>query len=806
MAILCLLKNYNNYSNRIAKRSDFSDLVNYDYVIQKNINFNPNDGVNTEQIINWNEEWLPNYLVILSKDPGESEGEDPVILQRWFVTDTDRTRKGQYHLILRSDLVVNHYENILEAPMIVNRGMVNYNNPLVFNDEGFSFNQIKQSETLLRDRHSYFPYIVLYCAKNMTSKSGISVSTSFTGNFDLEISTPLENSIYNAGTYNSSAQSMDLLFQFTAQYSTHGVSNNWRFYKYTTSNGNLVDDGASPYPPQVSPITQNVISNNTTQLKNPLNTALSSSHMTQVLSAYKNGQTGKITDADKAIYDNIISTGGLKIKDSTGKFYQITATRTTKTNSNIRISPSVSGYNNLVNYIKDEFPEFTPNDLQPSTTSFYPFYATTTEYEYTLYAEYLANETFTVDVDPTGKVHTDDSECNIILFPYDNITVVTDGTHYITIDRDTQLNIARTIAREYTNSVIYDMQLLPYAPPSFLPCASYNTLHLEVLDEKQYTTFEYNNELKGVMLWADTANFSFDISIPITVNQSAVDYKIASNCDLWRLCSPNYNGQFEFNAAKNNGVTSFNIDVTYRPYNPYIHVNPKFNGIYGKDFDDARGLICQGDFSLPITGDSFAQYELNNKNYLNVFNRDIQHMDFVQRQERTAAGFQAVVGTIQGGVTGAAMGAMAGGGYGAIAGAAVGVTASSVGAAVDMSMLQERQREDRAYKKDMFSYQLGNIKALPYSLNKVTPLTWNNKIFPFIEYYTCTDEEKKILENRIKYDSMKLDCIDTLGNLILNYTEDNDMHFYSGSIIRLEGVDNHEAEEIYKELMKGVYL
>ena len=72
MAILCLLKNYNNYSNRIAKRSDFSDLVNYDYVIQKNINFNPNDGVNTEQIINWNEEWLPNYLVILSKDPGES--------------------------------------------------------------------------------------------------------------------------------------------------------------------------------------------------------------------------------------------------------------------------------------------------------------------------------------------------------------------------------------------------------------------------------------------------------------------------------------------------------------------------------------------------------------------------------------------------------------------------------------------------------------------------------------------------------------------------------------------------------------
>lgn len=50
--------------------------------------------------------------------------------------------------------------------------------------------------------------------------------------------------------------------------------------------------------------------------------------------------------------------------------------------------------------------------------------------------------------------------------------------------------------------------------------------------------------------------------------------------------SPNFNGQFEFSLAKNKqDITSFNVDYTYKPYAPYIHVNPIFNpdGLYGKD-------------------------------------------------------------------------------------------------------------------------------------------------------------------------------------------------------------------------------
>lgn len=62
----------------------------------------------------------------------------------------------------------------------------------------------------------------------------------------------------------------------------------------------------------------------------------------------------------------------------------------------------------------------------------------------------------------------------------------------------------------------------------------------------------------------------------------ATDIKVSDNCDSYRLVSPNYNGIFEFSLAKNGGsVDLFNVDYTYKPHNPYIHVNPKFAGIYG---------------------------------------------------------------------------------------------------------------------------------------------------------------------------------------------------------------------------------
>jgi hypothetical protein len=53
MATLVLFKNYNNYFNRRIKNLSYENMIaNYDYEILTNINFNPNDELSTEQIIN----------------------------------------------------------------------------------------------------------------------------------------------------------------------------------------------------------------------------------------------------------------------------------------------------------------------------------------------------------------------------------------------------------------------------------------------------------------------------------------------------------------------------------------------------------------------------------------------------------------------------------------------------------------------------------------------------------------------------------------------------------------------------------
>lgn len=82
----------------------------------------------------------------------------------------------------------------------------------------------------------------------------------------------------------------------------------------------------------------------------------------------------------------------------------------------------------------------------------------------------------------------------------------------------------------------------------------------------------------------------------------ALERKLANECDVVRLVSQNYSAIFEFSPAKSGGVDGFLADCTYKPWSPYIHILPKLKGLYGDNFvaiDDARGLICGGDMSLP---------------------------------------------------------------------------------------------------------------------------------------------------------------------------------------------------------------
>ena len=292
--------------------------------------------------------------------------------------------------------------------------------------------------------------------------------------------------------------------------------------------------------------------------------------------------------------------------------------------------------------------------------------------------------------------------------------------------------------------------------------------------------------------------------------------KISNECDLYRLVSGNYNGIFEFSLAKSGGIDGVKIECNYKPWNPYIHILPKLKGLYGDNFsnlDDARGLICGGDFSLTQLSNEWANYQLNNKTYQEMFDRQIKNLDVNNSVAMQQAEFQSVAGAFTGGIGGAVSGALVGakaGGYGALAGGLIGGVGGLAmgvgGGALDVENLKKLQSEARGFATDMYNYNLQNIQAIPTSITKTTALTYNTRVWPFIEYYTCTDTEKQALRDKIKYNGMTVMAIGKLSDYV-DFTTD-EKQFIIGEVIRLPDLqeDSHTANEIYNEIRKGVYI
>lgn len=428
----------------------------------------------------------------------------------------------------------------------------------------------------------------------------------------------------------------------------------------------------------------------------------------------------------------------------------------------------------------------------------------------------------------------------VFCLPYSNdITVMNGATKKYQMSKDLSISMGIGMTSQVGKENVYDVQLLPFCPAlyakeAFSPTPGWDGEKGGVVGGIDYTSITtpyifdeskfsglYNpivkytktgdtypvktNEEVGKLFWVANGNFSFDIPFNIPTKDNALDIKVASETELYRLCSPNYSGVFEFDPYMNNGIESFNVDCSYKPYSPYIHVNPNFKYLYGSDFNDQRGLIIQGDFSLPLESNAWAQYELSNKNYLSIFNRQIQNMKTTQDVERNKQIFQATMGTIGGGAAGAVMGAK-GGIAGAIAGAAVGTTAGAIGGALDVKYGDVLRNEALDYTKDMFNYSLDNIKALPNSISKTNPLTSNFKYFPFIEYYTCTPTEKEAFRNKLKYNGMTVMAI----GKVEDYLEQNIewSPYIKGKLIRVEGIedDYHVINAIAGELDKGAYF
>lgn len=795
---------YNTYFDRIYKKEEnitaYDNYLLYDKANNPgifNVDFKPNDGVSATQIINWTGD-EPNYIVVT--DIVQTEN----IVSRWFVMECTRIRGGQYQLTLRRDVVADNIDAISSSTAYIEKAIISDNNPLIYNQEEITTNQIKTNEIPLKDE-SGCAWIVGYIDRKY--EGGKIELTSPEVVPDITVDDLEQWQYYKYTTVSLlkercygyiSDESFD--FEVIVQAGSNAL------YKVVKDWSLEIDftDTATFIPATTFVTTGGKLNNFVANKKDTINTTINQ---------YKDLYYTTITKP--ADYEDIKSLNGKFIYDKASqKYFKITTQYGIETQTKPINADKQGDY--LYTWLRGQFA-----DIHVAGSG-NPSYRLNVSYSYIIIKLQAITGTIATHVitmpSPANRLHCKDAPFDMFCIPFgDNIGIsnsVNPLETPVTTNSTGYLALSQSLAQQL-GANLYDLQLLPFCPVTGLnyeTISGKNYIDLNTENSQRYTfatTAEYLNYMPLIWCTASSGTKTINIKTPLNFKNK----KIENQCSFYRLVSPNYNGQFEFNLARNNinNLNSFNVDYTYIPYNPYIHINPEFSGLYGKDYNDARGLICQGDFSIGYLSNPWTNYQIQNKNYQNIFNRETQKLELDHSIDLKSSKIQAALGAITGGASGMGIGAITGGLPGAIAGAAIGGIASGIGGAADIAFGEQKYGEAMKYRKDNFNMQLDNIRALPNSIAKSTAFTANNKIFPIIEYYTCTDTEKNIVAKLIANTSMKVNSIGTLYDYIGNTWSYNDIQsrgFIKCQIIKLGNlsIDAHMQFTIFDEMEKGIYF
>ena len=790
-SIVYFLNNFNNYYNRIIKKYDsVSDYINEigeeNYAVRGDgttvipgnkgpVNFNINDGVNAMLTYNYdqNQDWQPNYILVCDMEH--------TIKSRWFVIEAKRTRQGQYKLNLHRDVIADNYEATMQSVSLIENATLDRHSKYIFNSEGNTYNQIKQSETLLKDKTGCG-----WCIGFATKKENVPEGTST--KISAKISSELTGGSYNMTssefkqTYGSfiiyNPDDIGVGFYANGQTFYNQIMENWFNYggsgiydiTWTAKRGNIYYREKS----------------SSSDIKSHMK-----EQMDNILTAAKNMWSTFYKDYTRLSsipnYYSQLDGQFIRLTDGIFKVEYVP-----QTNNNTRYITDLGDatdfmtiFDTAIDGYYSKWSVYKDNGYDKILTQ-----CDTRKYDLVL-TDYTEGQC-TTNISNTMS-SLDDAPYYMFAIPYGKINILGLDSKTYTTEKALAINTAIAIKEQSLYMKVSDIQLVPYCP-----CSEYwnnNQLDLSLIPSNNFQIIHDDDySLYNVVIWCTSSRGSFKITHNIDVPDDAIKFKIENETTFYRLNSPNYNGVYEFKATMNNGVQNFDIDWWYKPGQPYIHINPNFNNMYGYDSNDARGLICQGDFTLPTIVDQWVEYVKNNMNYQNSFNRSIQNQETNRKVER----INQAVGIASNAIAGGLGGAQSGGGAGAAAGAILG----AAGGVADMALSEYSYKEQISYATDQFNYQLANVKALGDSITNVGAYNNNNKIFPFLEKWSCTDEEKNALELKLQYNGMTVGVID----YIQNYLRDEES-FIRAKLIRFSDTgDMHLVATIAEELHKGVYL
>lgn len=799
-----ILLSYNNYYNRIVKRplqSAAEYVLDGATVIHQtpNVNFYENDGVSTSLVVDYIGSTHPDYILVADDDGN--------VVQRWYVIDSTHQSGTQRRLSLLRDVIADHFFAISNSPMFVEKAMLSVSDPAIFNDEGISVNQILTSKELLSDQTGC-PWIVGYIPKNYPEQSQ-TLQFNYTPIPDLTV-TRIEDWEYYLDLQKDYWAEDQTLYA-EANYSWPGASDNYKA-GITLAISNIGTIEAIPatnasnweyfrfespiYIGKIEGEADGVSSVNPRNFKDYVAEQIASLNPTTCYN-YAKAFIG-VPNIDPALEALV---GKIVLDSSTNTSYRVVRTRKSVYYSKKYTSlsgPLWQALNPVFNARPDNF-------MNLSTTFFHLIgHYNVIKYELsTLGAE--GQVIFT-----NNRSHLIDQPYDMFVMPYsDDLYLGLDNTAAFKFSKELAMGFAQQLAAKIGSSAVFDVQILPYCPIInlyYVDEYGHRMINFKEVAATAITTIpdEGGSSTQiGALFWCSSSQFSFEIPYYIDLPRSSIERKLISVCDKYRLCSPNMASFFDFDPIKNNGVSSIEVDCYYKPFNPYIHLNPRFGGIYGgKTGYEVRGIDLGGNFSLTQISDAWTDYQLQNKNFENIFNRQMDSLEMQHGVQDRFDILNAFTGTVSGAASGGMTGAAAGP-WGAVAGAVVGGVASGIGGAMDINVKRMLRQEQVSLQEDVFAYQKGNIQALPNSLTKVDTLSPNNPLIPYIEFYTCTSIEREAVRNILRYSGMTVGRVGTISDFLASTPQ-----YIRGRLIRTTGIaeDFHIVQQISQELQKGVYI
>lgn len=305
--------------------------------------------------------------------------------------------------------------------------------------------------------------------------------------------------------------------------------------------------------------------------------------------------------------------------------------------------------------------------------------------------------------------------------------------------------------------------------------------------------------INGQSLTAEFLNLD-DYSF-LSQNQSLTN--INKETDTIKITSPSRATQFVFSPYNNDGNMNFDVKITIRPFSTVIYIRPQTTGLLMQNFDDKNCLIIDEDFSLSLLSSEWSNYVRQNRNYKNTFEREIQGREYERSWERkieeaqarsdewtarnmSAQKAQAYTGNLP--ILSSIVGAI---------GTAFADKNYMNAAQLDREYNEALYQQSLSLSRDLFSYQLDNLKSQPTMPSKITTIDIKFQEYCIIEYYSTNPTELNAISNYYNYNGNRIDAFGTFNSYWGS--------FVRGKIIISNNYTQPELNELNRRLQTGIF-